>query len=162
ITDTTGMSISGKMSVGVVTIAKTPRSTIASPMTTKVYGRRSASRTIHIEPGLPPSPGDAGEVGRDSKDGERPRDDAGSGGVPDHRGKPRRRHAFRSRLESGHGITRELGAPTARAHAPRTAARDLPGVARDHRESGVGRAHVARRGAALRSARRPSSRRRSP
>jgi len=30
------MSISGKMSVGVVTIAETPSSTMASPITTKV------------------------------------------------------------------------------------------------------------------------------
>src|SRR5881394_1036933 len=36
------------MSVGVVTIANTPSSRMVSPMTTKVYGRRSARRTIHM------------------------------------------------------------------------------------------------------------------
>src|SRR5438128_10335346 len=42
------MSISGKMSVGVVTIENTPSSRIVRPMTTNVYGRRSARRTIHM------------------------------------------------------------------------------------------------------------------
>src|SRR3989442_4844178 len=48
ITDTTAMSISGKMSVGVVTIANTPSNRMVSPMTREVYGRRSARRTIHM------------------------------------------------------------------------------------------------------------------
>src|SRR5207245_4160876 len=47
------MSISGKISVGVVTIAEIPSNRIARPITTKVYGRRSASRTIHMRPGPP-------------------------------------------------------------------------------------------------------------
>src|SRR6266403_6170167 len=47
-TVTTGISISGKMSVGVFLIDTTPSSTIKSAITTKVYGRRRASLTIHI------------------------------------------------------------------------------------------------------------------
>src|SRR4029077_15135317 len=47
-TVTTGMSISGKISVGVFLIDTTPSSNIKSAITTNVYGRRSASLTIHI------------------------------------------------------------------------------------------------------------------
>jgi hypothetical protein len=47
-TVTTGMSMSGKMSVGIDRMLKTPRRRIKKPKTAKVYGRRSASRTIHI------------------------------------------------------------------------------------------------------------------
>src|SRR6266403_571810 len=45
---TTGMLISGKMSIGMEAIETAPRTAISSARTTKVYGRRSASRTIHI------------------------------------------------------------------------------------------------------------------
>src|SRR6058998_1629872 len=45
---TTGMLISGKMSIGMETTETTPRTAINSARTTKVFGRRSASRTIHI------------------------------------------------------------------------------------------------------------------
>src|SRR2546429_5277266 len=45
---TTGMLIAGKMSIGMERIETTPRTGINSARTTKVYGRRSASRTIHI------------------------------------------------------------------------------------------------------------------
>src|SRR6266481_9283552 len=48
-TVTTGMSISGKISVGVFLIDTTPSSNIKSAITTNVYGRRSASFTIHIQ-----------------------------------------------------------------------------------------------------------------
>ena len=48
------MSMSGKMSVGIRRIVKTPTSTISIAITTKVYGRRSASRTIHMRFGGPP------------------------------------------------------------------------------------------------------------
>ena len=48
ITVTTGISILGKMSVGVVTIAVAPKTRIRMEATMKVYGRFSASRTIHI------------------------------------------------------------------------------------------------------------------
>src|SRR5438034_5453702 len=44
----TGMSISGKMSVGVRTTTTGVRSRISRAITTKVYGRRSAKATIHI------------------------------------------------------------------------------------------------------------------
>src|SRR5882724_2218579 len=44
----TGMSLLGKMSVGVVMIAKTPNSSIRAARTMKVYGLSSASLTIHI------------------------------------------------------------------------------------------------------------------
>jgi hypothetical protein len=44
----TGIPILGKISVGVRMIAKRPRITIRIDATTKVYGRRIASRTIHI------------------------------------------------------------------------------------------------------------------
>src|SRR6266436_2357601 len=47
-TVTTGMSISGKISVGVFLIDATPRSKMSSAITTNVYGRRSANLTIHI------------------------------------------------------------------------------------------------------------------
>ena len=47
-TEMTGMSTSGKMSVGIRRMATTPRSAISIAITTNVYGRRSASRTIHI------------------------------------------------------------------------------------------------------------------
>src|SRR5437879_5625616 len=43
------MSISGKISVGVFLIDTTPSSNIKSAITTNVYGRRSASFTIHIK-----------------------------------------------------------------------------------------------------------------
>src|SRR5206468_2064898 len=42
------MSTSGKMSVGIRTIASSPSRVMPIAMTTKVYGRRSASRTIHM------------------------------------------------------------------------------------------------------------------
>src|SRR6267378_6083910 len=42
------MSMFGKMSVGVVTIDVTPSTKIKIAATIKVYGRLSASRTIHI------------------------------------------------------------------------------------------------------------------
>src|SRR5258705_12841844 len=45
---TTGMSIFGKMSVGVRTIASAPRIKIRIANTAMVYGRLSASLTIHI------------------------------------------------------------------------------------------------------------------
>src|SRR5439155_19908303 len=47
-TVTTGMLMDGKMSTVMVTMAATPRTAIKRAMTTNVYGRRSASRTIHI------------------------------------------------------------------------------------------------------------------
>src|SRR5579871_2211203 len=46
---TTGISIWGKMSVGILAIATAPRTTIRIAITTKVYGLRSASLTIHTE-----------------------------------------------------------------------------------------------------------------
>src|SRR6267143_5704127 len=49
-TVTTGMSISGKMSVGVFLMDATPSNKMSSAITTNVYGRRSASLTIHITP----------------------------------------------------------------------------------------------------------------
>ena len=45
---TTGMSIYGKMSTGMLMIALAPRMAISTAITTKVYGRRRANRTIHI------------------------------------------------------------------------------------------------------------------
>src|SRR4051812_36283640 len=42
------MSMSGKMSVGIRRIVATPRMTMSIDITTKVYGRRSARRTIHM------------------------------------------------------------------------------------------------------------------
>src|SRR4029077_16792662 len=42
------MSISGKMSVGVVLIDVMPSNRISSAITTNVYGRRRANLTIHI------------------------------------------------------------------------------------------------------------------
>src|SRR5947208_14430982 len=47
-TVTTGMLMEGKMSTVMVTMAATPRTAIKRAMTTNVYGRRSASMTIHI------------------------------------------------------------------------------------------------------------------
>src|SRR5688572_3163554 len=44
----TGMSISGKISFGVRKMDRSPRTTIRTDITTKVYGRRRARRTIHI------------------------------------------------------------------------------------------------------------------
>src|SRR5579862_23835 len=44
----TGMSMFGKMSVGVCWIIAKPRITISKATTTNVYGRLSASLTIHI------------------------------------------------------------------------------------------------------------------
>src|SRR5689334_24279742 len=45
---TTGTLISGKTSVGMREIVTAPSTNIRRAETTKVYGRRSASRTIHI------------------------------------------------------------------------------------------------------------------
>src|SRR6266446_279876 len=45
---TTGMLISGYMSVGIRKIVITPISTMSIASTTKVYGLRRARRTIHI------------------------------------------------------------------------------------------------------------------
>src|SRR5882672_11170003 len=45
---TTGISMLGKMSVGVRTIASVPRIKIRTANTAIVYGRLSASLTIHI------------------------------------------------------------------------------------------------------------------
>src|SRR5260370_12079416 len=47
-TPTTGMLMYGNISVGMVTIEIPPRIAIKSAITMKVYGRRSASLTIHI------------------------------------------------------------------------------------------------------------------
>src|SRR5262245_62625315 len=47
-TETTGMLMLGKMSVGVRAIVSAPRMPIRSASTVKVYGRRSARRTIHM------------------------------------------------------------------------------------------------------------------
>src|SRR5437588_6208221 len=44
----TGMLMLGKMSVCIVTIDSNPITAMSRATTTKVYGRRSASRTIHI------------------------------------------------------------------------------------------------------------------
>src|ERR1700751_3962923 len=46
--ETTGMLMLGKMSVGVLRTASGPRIINRSARTAKVYGRRSARRTIHI------------------------------------------------------------------------------------------------------------------
>src|SRR6266403_2727931 len=54
---TTGMSIFGKMSVGVRTIASAPRMKIRIANTAMVYGRLSASLTIHISRVSVPSSG---------------------------------------------------------------------------------------------------------
>src|SRR5207244_9084192 len=45
----TGMLMLGKISVGVRTIASPPMIKMSMDTTTNVYGRRNASRTIHIE-----------------------------------------------------------------------------------------------------------------
>jgi len=45
---TTGMLIAGKMSIGMEATETIPSTAINSARTTNVYGRRSASRTIHI------------------------------------------------------------------------------------------------------------------
>src|ERR1700719_1963226 len=45
----TGISIFGKISMGVVYTARVPRIRISKDITTKVYGLRSAKRTIHIQ-----------------------------------------------------------------------------------------------------------------
>src|SRR5208337_2244445 len=45
---TTGILMFGKMSVGVRKMASTPPTKMRMLITTKVYGRRSASCTIHI------------------------------------------------------------------------------------------------------------------
>jgi hypothetical protein len=47
-TVTTGMLMAGKMSTVIVTMAATPRTAIKRAITTNVYGRRRASRTIHM------------------------------------------------------------------------------------------------------------------
>src|SRR6266576_7262365 len=48
ITLTTGILMLGKMSVAIRVIVTIPMSTIRMAITVKVYGRRSASRTIHM------------------------------------------------------------------------------------------------------------------
>jgi len=48
ITETTGTSSSGRMSVGMRSAESTPNSTTNSAPTMKVYGRRRASETIHM------------------------------------------------------------------------------------------------------------------
>src|SRR5437764_8816125 len=50
---TTGMSMAGKMSTGMVTIEATPRTAMSSASTTNVYGRRRARRTIHMAQWVP-------------------------------------------------------------------------------------------------------------
>src|SRR3984957_11686540 len=50
ITLTIGIAMSGKMSVGVVTIEATPKIAISSATMTNVYGLFRAKRTIHIKP----------------------------------------------------------------------------------------------------------------
>jgi hypothetical protein len=45
----TGMLIFGKISVGVPNTERTPKIAIRIAMTTKVYGRESASRTIAVK-----------------------------------------------------------------------------------------------------------------
>ena len=40
----------GKMSLRIVKMAAAPSTSIISAITTKLYGRRSARRTIHIAP----------------------------------------------------------------------------------------------------------------
>jgi hypothetical protein len=50
------MSIFGKISVGIDKMLKAPRIRIRNAKTTKVYGRRRASRTIHIRLVLAPEP----------------------------------------------------------------------------------------------------------
>src|SRR5207248_10559171 len=60
---TTGMLISGKMSVGVRRSTTGVSKIIARPRTTNVYGLRNANRTIHISPALPP-----GQVARSAPD----------------------------------------------------------------------------------------------
>ena len=45
---TTGISMSGRISVGIREIAMPPRMAISMAAATKVYGRRSASLTIHM------------------------------------------------------------------------------------------------------------------
>jgi hypothetical protein len=47
ITLATGILIYGKMSVGILAIEATPSTSIRIAITTKVYGRRRASLTIH-------------------------------------------------------------------------------------------------------------------
>ena len=47
-TATTGMSISGRMSVGICSTSKTPITMMSMATTTKVYGRRRARLTIHM------------------------------------------------------------------------------------------------------------------
>src|SRR5258708_38278109 len=49
ITDSTGISMFGKISVGVRMIVSGPTIRSSKASTTNVYGRRSASRTIHME-----------------------------------------------------------------------------------------------------------------
>ncbi len=50
-TEMTGMSMSGKMSVGIREIVTAPRMTMSTDITTNVYGRFSAIRTSHIMDG---------------------------------------------------------------------------------------------------------------
>src|ERR1700722_19052500 len=49
ITEMTGMLIFGKISVGVPSTERTPKIAIRIAITTKVYGRASASRTIAVK-----------------------------------------------------------------------------------------------------------------
>jgi hypothetical protein len=48
-TQTTGMSMLGKMSVGVLRMDNGPKMRMSRDITTKVYGLRRANRTIHIQ-----------------------------------------------------------------------------------------------------------------
>jgi hypothetical protein len=54
---TTGMLMAGKMSTGVRTIDSPPRSAITIASTMNVYGRRSASLTIHTSGSCQGRPG---------------------------------------------------------------------------------------------------------
>src|SRR6202030_3458736 len=56
----TGISIFGKISMGVVYTASVPRIRISKDITTKVYGLRRAKRTIHIQDFCLPGPARAG------------------------------------------------------------------------------------------------------
>src|SRR6202035_4099404 len=57
-TETPGMSMSGKMSVGIRAMVPPPRMTMSIDITTNVYGRFSAIRTSHIIGGLYFPPGE--------------------------------------------------------------------------------------------------------
>src|ERR1700722_14890366 len=66
ITLTTGMLIAGKMSVGVCSKLNGVNNNSSRAATTKVYGRRSAKRTIHIDLSF--------QMGRTSRGSCRPTD----------------------------------------------------------------------------------------